>query len=1039
MTNGASVSENHADYELFRQFSKLSFDGIGLFSGPEWLEVNQAFAKMFRRPQAYWPGRPVADLLVDVPLHPGTHVRDLTFDGLTQTVEIRILLLETDTETACGIVAIRELDALAREHRRVAEKNLAVANERFKSMLQVLPDFYFRLDENLRFKEWYVGRNALFFNIPDDLSDKTLEDLYPADVAEKLKKAIDRVHTYRDLVQVEIEVPVRHNIKLYEARLMPIEVDDELGTVAIVRNVTQSRKMERQLREQEQLYRAVVQDQNELICRFRTNGVFTFANEAFCSFYGLPLESIVGKKFDGYVHPDDLPIIYNEYRRIVRNESHSATPEFRVVLNGQTYWFNYTARAIWGPDGTVSEIQAVGRDTTQLKTATEELRRSREQYSFVVNNVQEVLFQLDSLGCWRFLNPAWQTLLGYEVTDSLTQPLLSFVVPEDRELALKGFVELAHTWYFRNEIRFQHHNGSIVWMDMSMQWVNPEFDGQTVAIGTLTDITARKQVEAELVRARDRAEAGTRAKTEFLAMMSHEIRTPMNGVIGMTELLRDTQLTIEQSDLVESIRVSGETLLTIINDILDFSKIESGKLDLDVRPFRLESCVDDILDLFAARAQAKHLDLFYEFSPEVPDVITGDITRIRQILVNLIGNAVKFTDRGEVQLSVSVQHLKRDAATLLFEVRDTGIGIPPEKVDRLFKPFSQVDTAQSRKYGGTGLGLAICVKLIELMEGRIWVESTPGQGSRFYFTIVVKAQPVLVSRPHVSGKVYLYEPNERLAQTIVRWCAQVDLPCEPVRDPNALLHIQPTEVPAVCLVDTRWFQTQPFDTVLSAPVNWVWMGHFKPNRPVLRALDGQPEVWPFVSKPLKRHQLIQTLARALARTPAPSPDLAPDRMAGKPEPTLQATRPELPLTKSLANLLPLHILLAEDNVMNQKLALRMLNKLGYTADTAQNGREALERLQQGTYDVVFMDVQMPEMDGLEATERFRAYQQTVSGSPPVRPYIIAMTANAMPGDREVCLQAGMNDYISKPIRMDELQDMIVKYGQLVHVQASTDT
>jgi PAS domain S-box-containing protein len=1035
MTNSASTSESPTVRELFRQLNRLSFDGLGLFRGLEWLEVNQAFAKMFRRPQAYWPGRAVADLLMDIPSHSGTYVRDLTFDGVTQTLELRITLLDAETDEPCGVVAIRELDMLAREHRRVAEKNLAVANERFKSMLQVLPDFYFRLDQQLRFKEWYVGRNALFFNIPEDLSDKTLEDLYPSDVAEKLKKAIDRVHTYRDLVQVEIEVPVRHNVKLYEARLMPIEVDDEPGTVAIVRNVTQSRKVERQLREQEQLYRAVVQDQSELICRFRTDGVFTFANQAFCSFYGLPVESIVGNKFDGYVYPDDLPLIYAEYRRIAQKTIHSATLEFRVVLHGQTYWFNYTARAIWGLDGALSEIQAVGRDTTELKTATEELRRSREQYSFVVNNVQEVLFQLDSLGCWRFLNPAWQTLLGYEVTNSLGLPLFRFVIPEDQPTALKGFFELNQTWYFRNEIRLQHQDGSVVWMDMSMQWVNPEFDGQTVAIGTLTDITDRKQVEAELVRAKERAEAGTRAKTEFLAMMSHEIRTPMNGVIGMTELLRDTSLTIEQADLVESIRVSGETLLTIINDILDFSKIESGKLDLDVRPFRLESCIDDILDLFAARAQAKHLDLFYEFSPEVPDVITGDITRIRQILVNLIGNAVKFTDRGEVQVSVSVQHLKRDETTLLFEVRDTGIGIPPEKVDRLFKPFSQVDTAQSRKYGGTGLGLAICVKLIELMAGRIWVESTPGQGSRFYFTIVVKAQPVLVTRPQVAGKVYVYEPNPRLAQTIVRWCAQVDLTCEIVDAPGILPQIQPADTPVVCLVDTRWCQTQPFDTAIAVQVSWLWIGHFKPNRPVFRrAIDAQPEPCPFVSKPLKRNQLIQTLIRSLATSISLilEPGVAEQNLASERHILAAGSWvSEASTTDQLAQRLPLRILLAEDNFMNQKLATRMLKKLGYVVDTVQNGREALESLKQTLYDVVFMDVQMPEMDGLEATQLFRAYQQEQSIGLITPPYIIAMTANAMPGDREICLQAGMNDYISKPIRMDELQDLIVKYGQLV--------
>jgi signal transduction histidine kinase/DNA-binding response OmpR family regulator len=669
------------------------------------------------------------------------------------------------------------------------------------------------------------------------------------------------------------------------------------------------------------------------------------------------------------------------------------------------------------------ELEIANRDLhceVQERTLAEAaMKDSEHRLADIINFLPDATFVIDKEGTVIAWNLAIEKMTGFKAVDILGKDRYEYSLPfygERRPILIDLVLKPCSDFEKAYDSIKKHDSSTIVGESFV-----PDLNGKAIyllgsaavlydsegniygAIESIRDITERKKAEEDLKNARDRAESATKSKSKFLANMSHEIRTPMNAVIGMTGLLLETKLMPEQRDYLEIIRNSGSALLAVINDILDYSKIDGDKLELEVLPFNLMGCIEISMDLVAAKAAEKGLELTYFQKDGVPTMLKGDEIRLRQILINLLGNAVKFTEKGEVMLSVSSSPADDGKVELHFEVKDTGIGITQENLGKLFQFFTQVDSSTTRHYGGTGLGLAISRRLVEMMGGKIWAESERGVGSTFHFTISCAASDqgsaLTSSDPNLAGKrVLIVEGNQSVRNMIAQFVQSWGMEMTALATSEEALENLDRAVYDFVILDAilpdidgpllarqirAKDQSNPFIVMVSQ------MGS-----KVVR--DDSVSGW--LSKPLKPTQFKSLLQNLIT----------PKNDATKDAEGLTFSEPEKGAD--------LTILLAEDNFINQKVALSMLKHLGYRADVAMNGLDVMAALQRKQYDVILMDIQMPDMDGLDATRRIREQKNLEK-----QPCIIAITAYALEGDREEFLNAGMNDYLSKPIQIEELK------------------
>jgi two-component system, sensor histidine kinase and response regulator len=746
---------------------------------------------------------------------------------------------------------------------------------------------------------------------------------------------------------------------------------------------------------------------------------FLEVNDAAIAHYGYSREEFLGLGLIDIRPAEDI-LLLNEDLRTPRPSFQESGPWRHRLKDGRIIYVQIASHLTEWRER--KAVVVVALDITERRRSEEALRATEELFrtAFEEAPFGMCLTALD--GRYLKANTSLCQMLGYTRQELLAGAWQGITHPDDLDISRQAGFQLRGNPANSVEVekRYLHKSGPVIWVRLKISAVTNDRHELSHYITHVEDITARRRAGEELVVAKEAAEAANRAKSQFLANMSHEIRTPMNGIIGMTGLALDTELNEVQRDYLNAVRTSGESLLTLINDILDFSKIEAGKFTLESSELDLDQTLQEILSMLAVAAHEKGLELLYENRTDLPDRLLGDPGRLRQVVVNLLGNAIKFTASGEVSLAVLEAHEQEHGLTVHLAVFDTGIGIAPEWKGRIFDAFVQADGTNTRSHGGTGLGLSICSRLVGFMGGRLWVESEVGRGSAFHFT----ANFAIPAVPGV--RAYLAEPqvlhgldvlvvddnatNRRiLYDTLVRWRMKpfladsasmaLDMLRQFAGSSNrfslVLLDAHLPDADGISLA--RQIQEDP--TLAGPRIMMLTSLDISSMGSELR-MSGH-----YVVKPVTRADLLDAILRVLGEghQRLVSPASIPPARAAR----------------------PLHILLSEDNLVNQKVAARLLEKQGHSVEVTSNGSEVLAALARDTFDLILMDVQMPVMNGYDTTQIIRAGERSTGGHVP----IVALTACAMKGDRETCLKAGMDDYLSKPIHPPELSTVLERWGR----------
>ena len=774
----------------------------------------------------------------------------------------------------------------ARQRNR-AEKTLRESEERYRLMVELSPNGVMACQDSQIVYSNEAAAKLLGAALPKELAGKPVLDFVHSESRPAIEKLLRRV------IELGVKQPVEEVFQRLDGSSVEVEVmaipllgEGKPAVQLVLRDVTERRRTKEALRTSEALL-SVASNLPIVVFALDREGVFILSEGQALTGLGLRPGEVVGKSvFDVF---GNAPQILHNIRRALAGETFSDTVSVGTLL------FETWYRPLCDSSGNVLRVLGVAVDTSRRTQAEHQLRMSEERWELALRGNNDGLWDWNARTDEVFYSPRWKQMLGFEdhELENNTAAWEGRIHPDDL-VRVQAHLQkhLRHeTDFYSNEYRLRAKDGSYRWVLArgQAQW---DEEGRAVRmVGSHTDITERKLAEEALQHAKDQAEMASRAKSEFLANMSHEIRTPMNGVLGMIELVLDSELAAEQREFLDTAKHSAHSLLSLINDILDLSKIEAGKVELVRAPFFIRQGVDEAVRMLVVTARQKGLTLNIDVAADVPDCLIGDAVRLRQILSNLVGNAIKFTDRGYVTVRVRIEQQATAGATLHFLVRDTGIGIPVEQQACIFEPFRQADGSTTRRHEGTGLGLAICTRLVQLMSGRLWVESRAGEGSTFHFTA-------------------------------------------------------------------------PFE-------------HARGGE------DKQPGV--------EVARDVSTLAASVQSASASS----------------------------------LRVLVAEDNAVNQNLVRSVLKKDGHAVQLAGNGREVLAALEGSQFDLILMDVQMPGMDGFEATAAIRKAEQLTGSHVP----IVAITAHAMQGDRERCLEAGMDEYLTKPIDLAKLRAMLRKWSR----------
>jgi PAS domain S-box-containing protein len=942
----------------------------------------------------------------------------------------------------------------------LADAALRQSETRYRSVVDNLQEVVFQTD---------AGGNWSFLNpswthitgySTEDCLGKNFADyIHPEDRGKSIEDFKMLISRLKDFYRAEVRfLTPNSGFRWIEFYAQP-SLDENsaiIGTTGTLNNITERKEVEESLRLNKERLQLALGSSEQGLWDWNISDGRVYYDAHWASILGYRLDEIEEKieTWRDSIHPADSSSVQAALDAHWAGKREFFDTEHRARhKNGEWIWIRASGRVIerdieWHPlrmIGTIENISRRKAAEAQLQQANRQLseqnntlieigqKLSRQEaesrkLAHIVAHTDNAVILTDTSTKIVWVNEAFQLMTGYSSAEVIGKKPGDFLQgPETDPKTIRYMREqLQNQKGFSVEILNYSKTGKKYWLALEVQPIFDEKGALSNYMAIERDVTERRQFLEELEHAKETAEAANHAKSDFLAVMSHEIRTPMNGVIGFSNLLLDTKLDAHQRDFVENIHNCANSLLALINDILDFSKIESSHLELEEEPLDLRSCIEDAFGVCTQAAMAKGLELVCDFSDETPEWITGDVTRLRQVLVNLVGNAVKFTETGEVTVTVEPVSDGERTGLIKFRVRDTGIGVPQERLSRLFKPFSQADSSTTRRYGGSGLGLAICKRLVELMGGSIGVESTAGKGSVFYFTIAASAAQANSEQQRKAYldnvSVLLVDDNKAsrnaLGHLLQRWRMRVS---EVADAETALARLQNGETFDLVIMDRMLGGTdgielarniRSIEEVRKLPI--ILLSSLGVADSLLHARAAGIQAT--LNKPVRYSQLHDAITRVMWDSGRLQKPAAPQNG------TLPGT-----LAVKLGENFPLRILLAEDFPVNQRIASLMLKKIGYNTDVVTTGKAAVEAVRGGNYDLVLMDMHMPEMDGLEATREIRR-EETEAGKP-VGIYIIALTADAMAGDREKCIASGMNDYLSKPLRPQDLQSALQRFVQ----------